>query len=77
MLEVLIASVVLISIAVLGMGVNLIIRNKKFPNTHIGGNKEMIKRGIYCAKTMDKIENKKAIEEIKYKNLKHVKLADS
>ena len=77
MLEILLISIVFVAIAVLGLGVNVFIRKKKFPHTHIGGNKEMIKRGIYCAKTMDKIEQKKVIEEVKYKNLKHAKLADA
>lgn len=76
MLQVLLITIVLLAIATLGLGVNVFIRKRKFPNTHIGGNKEMIKRGIYCAKTLDKIEQKKAIEEVRLKNLKHVKLAD-
>ena len=76
MLEVLLISIVLVAIAVLGLGVNVIIRKKKFPHTHIGGNKEMVKRGIYCTKTMDKIEYNKTKKEIKYKNLSHAKLAD-
>ncbi|WP_462317811.1 hypothetical protein [Marinilabilia sp.] len=33
-------------------------KNGKFPNTHIGGNRNMAKRGIYCASTQDKIANK-------------------
>mgnify|MGYP001279522039 CR=1 FL=1 len=76
MIQVLLLTIVLLAIAILGLGVNVFIRKRKFPNTHIGGNKEMMKRGIYCAKTFDKIEHKKAIEEIRIKNLKHLKLAD-
>ena len=33
-------------------------RNGQFPDTHIGGNKNMTKKGIYCASTQDKIANK-------------------
>lgn len=76
MLEVSLLSLVLVSLAILGLGFNVFLRKKKFPHTHIGGNKEMIKRGIYCAKTLDKIEQKKAKEEVRFKNLKHAKLAD-
>ena len=76
-LTIIILSLILLGLAVLAMGVNVFIRKRKFPNTHIGGNKEMIKRDIYCAKTMDKIENKKAKEEVRIKNLKAARLADN
>ncbi|MBN2742339.1 MAG: hypothetical protein JXR39_00430 [Marinilabiliaceae bacterium] len=36
----------------------LIRKNGKFPNLHIGSNKEMSKRGIYCATTQDKMAQK-------------------
>lgn len=36
-------------------------KNGKFPNTHVGGNRELAKRGVYCANTQDKIEQKKVI----------------
>lgn len=77
MVQVLLVSVVLIAMAIIGMGVNVFLRKRKFPNTHIGGNKEMVKRGIYCAKTMDKIEQKKVKEEIRLKNLKTVRLLEN
>lgn len=32
---------------------------KRFPNTHIGGQKELKKRGIYCAQTADKLDQSK------------------
>lgn len=76
MIKILLLSLVFISIAFLALGVNIFIRKKKFPHTHIGGNKEMAKRGIYCAKTFDKIEQKKVKEEIRLKNLKNARLAD-
>ena len=56
MLEIFIISVILISIAILGMGVQTFFSKKKrFPETHIGQNKEMRKRKIYCAQTQQKI----------------------
>ena len=44
----------------------LIKKNGRFPNTHVGGNKEMRKRGIRCVETQDKEarrENPHAIPE--------------
>ena len=38
------------------VGVNIFFRKKEFPDSHLGHNKEMKKRGIVCAKTMDRIE---------------------
>jgi len=41
----------LLSIALLAMGFNVFFRkNKKFPQSSIGGNKEMRKLGLSCAK---------------------------
>ncbi len=59
MLEVFLVSVVLVLLAVSILGFKLLfIKGGKFPETEIGHNKEMRKRGIYCAKTMDVIERK-------------------
>lgn len=33
-------------------------KNGRFPNTHIEGNKELAKKGIYCAKTEDRLQRK-------------------
>ncbi len=71
MLKILLLSIGLIGIAFLGFAISMIFkRNGKFPEIHIGKNKEMKKRGIVCAKTQDKIERKKLKEELKYKDLK-------
>ncbi len=32
----------------------ILVKGGKFPNTHIAGNKAMRKKGIGCAKSMDK-----------------------
>jgi len=60
----------LIALAFLLLGFNIFFRKKAFPDTHVGHNKEMKKRGIVCAKTMDRIEQKKVKEELKYKNVR-------
>jgi hypothetical protein len=50
---------ILMSLVILGLGVQTFFSNKKkFPNTHIGHNKEMRKRGIYCSKTQQKMIDK-------------------
>jgi hypothetical protein len=58
-MKIIIVAVVLVGVAVLLMALGIILKkNGKFPNTHIGGNKEMSKRGIYCATTTDKVERR-------------------
>ena len=66
MIKVLLLTFLIVVICVLLMGVKVFFtKNGKFPDTHIGSNKAMKKRGIYCAKTQDTIarqggENKKS-----------------
>ena len=51
MLRVLLAAVVFVGIAVLGLGFNIFFRKGgKFPDTEIGSNPAMKKLGIKCAK---------------------------
>jgi hypothetical protein len=70
MLKVFLISLGLIAIAFAALGIRILIKKKgQFPHTHIGGNKEMIKRGIYCAQTYDKIERKKVDKERRLKAL--------
>jgi len=73
MMKIVLLTIALLGIAFVGMGVNILFRKKEFPDTHVGHNKEMKKRGIVCAKTMDKMEQNKAKAEIRYKNLSLVK----
>lgn len=43
-----------VSVAVLLLGVQTFFsKRKKFPNTHVGGNKALNKKGIYCVQTQD------------------------
>ena len=54
-LKILLISVVLIALAVLGLGVQTFFsKKKKFPETRVGHNKEMQKKKIYCYKTQQK-----------------------
>jgi len=53
--KVLILSMVLMALVAFLMSVGILFRkNGRFPNTHIGGNKEMAKRGITCATSQDR-----------------------
>ena len=64
------AGTVLIGLGLLGLAVQVIFKkDHKFPNTHIGGNKNMLSRGITCAQSWDKIEQKKG-RKIKYEGLR-------
>lgn len=50
-------SVILLGVIFILFAVRILFKkNGKFPHTHIGGNKEMARRGIYCASTVDKME---------------------
>lgn len=62
MLKVLLLSVVLMAIVFALMSIRILIKkNGKFPNLHIGSNKEMKKRGIACATTQDRQAQKASI----------------
>lgn len=45
--------IIAISFALLAITI-LIKKNGRFPNIHVGGNKEMRKRGIKCAQSQDR-----------------------
>lgn len=65
LLTVFIIVVILLGIALIGLGITMLIKkNGKFPETHIGKNKAMKDRGIHCANTTDRLErqNYKPIE---------------
>lgn len=73
MLETALFAVLIIAISFALLAITIIIKkNGRFPNIHIGGNKDMRKRGIKCAQSQDRDarkENPMAVEEIK--NKKH------
>jgi hypothetical protein len=53
-LKLLILSLVFITIAALGFGITMLLKSGgRFPDTHVGHNKEMRKRGISCAQNND------------------------
>lgn len=51
----------LLGLCFLGLGVNVFFRkNGKFPETEIERNREMRRRGIYCAKEVEMVKFRKA-----------------
>lgn len=68
-MEIVLLSIVLLGIGFLGMAFNIVFRKKKFPDTHVGHNKEMKKRGIVCAKTMDRAERKKLKDGLRFNDI--------
>lgn len=58
--KVLFLTIVLMAIVALLMSVRILLKkNGKFPNIHIGSNKEMAKRGIKCATSQDREARRK------------------
>ena len=58
-LIIIVASVVLLSVKV------LLKKGGRFPNTHIEGNRALGKKGIFCAKTMDRMAvNRKGLYDL-------------
>lgn len=54
-LKVILLSIGLIAIAVLGLSISILLKKKgKFPETSVGHNPDMRKRGITCAKCEEK-----------------------
>lgn len=66
-LTVLIASLVIVGIAVLGLGLNIFFRkNGKFPDSEVGTNPNMRKMGLTCAK-QDEIKSYRELQGRPYK----------
>ena len=60
MFKTLLFTLLIIAISIVLLSVTVIIKkNGKFPNTHVGGNKAMRKRGIKCVQSQDKDARRK------------------
>lgn len=54
LLKLLIISAILIGLSLAGMAITILLKPKgRFPDTHVGHNREMRKRGISCARNTD------------------------
>jgi len=74
-LKVILLAVALVSIALLGLATQILLKKGgKFPNTHVGGNKHLKRQGVHCYQTQDKIEQKNARKEVDFKNVKILKV---
>ncbi len=52
-------TLVIVALVILLLGVQTFFsKKKKFPHTHVGGNREMAKRGVFCVQTQDAMERK-------------------
>lgn len=70
-IKIILLAVALVSIAMLGLATQILFkRGGRFPNTHVGGNKYLKKKGIHCYQTQDKIEQLNARKEIDFKDVK-------
>ena len=67
MLKTLLITMIVVAICIALLSIKIILeKNGRFPNIHVGGNKEMQKRGIGCAQSQDRAAqkvNRKAIPE--------------
>ena len=71
MFKTLLFTLLIIAISIALLSITIIIKkNGRFPNTHVGGNKHMRKRGIKCVQSQDRDarkENPMAVNEINKK----------
>ncbi len=59
-MKVFLLSIILVALAIAGLAISIIVKkNRKFPELHIGRNKDLKKRGITCATSQDKLARKK------------------
>lgn len=65
MLTTLLLTIIIILVCVVLLSVKILLKKGgEFPNTHVGGNKELSKKGITCAKTQNhEVLNHKNLEE--------------
>lgn len=61
MLETILITLLIVAISLLLLGVNVFFtKNRKFPNSHVSGNKALRKKGIGCAQSQDREAQKKS-----------------
>ena len=70
-LTIVLLAVALVSIAMLGLATQILFkRGGKFPNTHVGGNRHLKKKGVHCYQTQDRIEQMNARKNVDFKDMK-------
>jgi hypothetical protein len=69
-LKVILIAIALVSTAILALSIRIVlVKDGKFPETHISRNPEMKKEGIHCVKTMDRMEQAKINLQNRSKNV--------
>lgn len=69
-LKIVLIAIALVSTAILALSIRIVlVKDGKFPETHINKNPEMKKKGILCVKTMDRLEQAQTELKNKYKNV--------
>lgn len=54
-----IASIVFVALVVLLLGLRIFfVKNGEFPNMHIGGSQALKEKGVHCATTQDRLDQK-------------------
>ena len=72
--EIFIPAVVILLLGFAAMAIKMLVRkNSSFPNTHIHGNKYLQENDIHCVQKEDSVEQFKAREKDKFRNLKYLK----
>ncbi len=70
-LKIIALAIALVAIAFAGLAISILLKKGgKFPNTHVRGNKTLKQRGIFCAQTQDRLEQKKAWGKPDYQQLR-------
>ncbi len=56
MIKVFLLTVVLMAVVMFFLAIKILFsKSGRFPNIHIGGNKALAKKGVFCARTQDKL----------------------
>ena len=67
-LKVVLIVIALVSTSILALSIRIVlVKDGKFPETHIGRNPEIKKKGIHCIPTMDRMEPAKIAVQNRYK----------
>lgn len=54
-------TLVIVAVSLLLLGVQTFFsKRRKFPHTHVGGNKALAKKGVFCVQTQDALERRKS-----------------
>lgn len=73
-LQIIILSVILVALAFAGLAVRLLIKKgSRFPNTHVGSNKHLKRRGIFCAQTQDRLERNELKKKTDFTKVRLIK----